>query len=92
VENNDGSLKDELERHVLEAHMTVMSTNDIKILFMEQFEHMTSSIECNDEDGEVSMTFIADEIANYAKKQWNGSMAATRESFLWSPTIHIVEK
>lgn len=82
VENNDGSLKDELERHVLEAHMTVMSTNDIKILFMEQFEHMTSSIECNDEDGEVSMTFIADEIANYAKKQWEWVNGCDTREFL----------
>lgn len=58
------------ENAVLLAQMKLSGKQDRPVVAMENFEHITSAVECNDSDGKMSMTFVSPETLEAAKSAW----------------------
>lgn len=52
------------------------------IVAMENFQHITSAVECNDDDGKMSMTFVSSNAFDAAKKAWEWLNKDSKNEFL----------
>ncbi|PGH16250.1 hypothetical protein AJ80_05273 [Polytolypa hystricis UAMH7299] len=53
------------------ADMTLYADNNLPIVMMEAFEGLTSDVDCNGDDGEMSLTFTSAEALNHAIDSWS---------------------
>lgn len=51
--------------------MTLHAPDGMLILAMERFERLTSSVDCDGDDGMMSLTFKSENAFNYALKTWD---------------------
>ncbi|KAG8526649.1 uncharacterized protein KY384_008078 [Bacidia gigantensis] len=56
---------------VLLANMTLYAPDGLQIVTMERFEPLTKSVDCNDDDGQMSLTFKSQDAFDYALKTWS---------------------
>lgn len=52
------------------------------IVMLEKFDGYTKSVDCNGDDGLLSLTFKSKEVFRYAVKTWNYINAALETKFL----------
>jgi hypothetical protein len=51
--------------------MTLYGPQGLQVVNMEVFDDLTSQIDCNGDDGELSLTFKDKDALAYALKQWS---------------------
>ena len=51
--------------------MTLYAADGLLLVLMERFDSLTSSVDCNDDDGTMSLTFKSQDAFNYALQEWN---------------------
>ncbi|KAG8530110.1 uncharacterized protein KY384_005592 [Bacidia gigantensis] len=56
---------------VLFANMTLFAPDGLQIVMMERFEGLTSAVDCQGNDGTLSLTFKSQDAFNYALKTWS---------------------
>jgi hypothetical protein len=59
----------DINQNVL-AHMTLRAPNNTKIIKMETFEGLLTSIECYDNHGKLHLTFVTKEAFDTAVYEW----------------------
>lgn len=55
---------------LLLANMTLYAPDGLQMILMEEFDHLTSSVGCNNDDGTMSLTFKSRHAFDYALKTW----------------------
>lgn len=55
---------------MLFANMTLYAVDGLPIVLMERFEGLTSAVDCEGDDGSMSLTFKSKEAYDYALKIW----------------------
>ncbi|KAL9577879.1 MAG: hypothetical protein Q9212_006082 [Teloschistes hypoglaucus] len=71
---NDGQL--------LLANMTLYAPDGLQIVLMERFEPLTSAVDCNGDDGNMSLTFKSKDAFQHAVDTWNFINQAPEKKFL----------
>ncbi|MCJ1458011.1 hypothetical protein MMC28_008380 [Mycoblastus sanguinarius] len=56
---------------LLLANMTLYAPDGLLMVLMERFDGLTSAVDCNGDDGQMSLTFNSEDAFNYALQQWN---------------------
>ena len=51
--------------------MTLYAADGLLLVLMERFDSLTSSVDCNDDDGTMSLTFKSQDAFNHALQEWN---------------------
>ena len=51
--------------------MTLYAADGLLLVLMERFDSLTSSVDCNDNDGKMSLTFKSQDAFNQALQEWN---------------------
>lgn len=51
--------------------MTLYAADGLLLVLMERFDSLTSSVDCNDDDGTMSLTFKSQDAYNHALQEWN---------------------
>ena len=64
------------------ANLTLRAADGLLIVTMERFEPLTSKVDCNDEDGIMSLTFKSRSAFEYALQTWNFINEAEEQQFL----------
>jgi hypothetical protein len=59
------------KENVLLANMTLYADDSPLLVMMEDFDGLTSSVDCNDEDGFLGLTFKSKRAYDYALKKWD---------------------
>lgn len=62
--------------------MTLYAPSGLPIVMMEAFEHMTTAVDCEGEDGQMSLTFKSTEVFENAVGQWKYIHEDTDKNFL----------
>ena len=62
--------------------MTLYPPNGMLLVLLEQFDHLTSAIDCQGDDGNMSLTFKSPDIFQYALKAWGSINAKANNTFL----------
>lgn len=62
--------------------MTLYAASGLPIVMMETFEHMTTDLDCEGHDGEMSLTFKSKEVFENAIGQWKYINEDTDKNFL----------
>lgn len=52
------------------ANMTLYAPNGMLMVLLEHFDHLTSTIDCQGDDGTMSLTFKSNQAYQYALKAW----------------------
>ena len=52
------------------ANMTLRASPDLPIVLLERFDHMTDHVDCNGNDGEMSLTFESEFAFRKASNAW----------------------
>ncbi len=52
------------------ASMTLRAPNGLRVIMMEVFEPLTSAVDCQGDDGTMSLTFKTEAALDYAWKEW----------------------
>lgn len=55
---------------LLLANMTLYAPNGLQMILMEEFDHLTSAVDCHGDDGTMSLTFNSKHAFEYALKTW----------------------
>ena len=63
------------------AHLTLFAANGMRIVNMEAFEDFTTAVDCNDDDGKMSLTFKPEAYAT-ALKVWSTINSNDSDKFL----------
>lgn len=56
---------------LLLANMTLYAADGLLLILMERFDSLTSSVDCDGDDGTMSLTFNSQDAFNYALQEWN---------------------
>ncbi|KAK2752341.1 hypothetical protein FQN55_007381 [Onygenales sp. PD_40] len=64
------------------ANMVLYADPKLPIVMMEAFEGLTSAVDCNGNDGQLSLTFSSAEAFNYALESWSYINEDTEKQFL----------
>ncbi|ODH50984.1 hypothetical protein GX48_02945 [Paracoccidioides brasiliensis] len=64
------------------ADMTLYADPNMPIVMMEAFEGLTSAVDCDGNDGRISLTFQSTDAFNYAIKSWSYINEVTDRQFL----------
>lgn len=67
---------------LLVANMTLHAPNGMDIVLMERFEPLTKSVDCNGDDGSMSLTFKSEAAFSHALKTWSFINDAEENQFL----------
>lgn len=51
--------------------MTLYAPDGLMMIMMERFEGLTSAVDCEGDDGQMSLTFSSQQAYDYALKQWS---------------------
>ena len=51
--------------------MTLYAADGLLLILMERFDSLTSSVDCDGDDGTMSLTFDSQDAFNYALQEWN---------------------
>lgn len=62
--------------------MNLYASNGLKIVMMEEFEGLTKSVDCQGDDGIMSLTFKSKVAFKHALNTWNYINEATEKKFL----------
>ncbi|KAI9811948.1 MAG: hypothetical protein M1832_000653 [Thelocarpon impressellum] len=62
--------------------MTLHAPNGLKLIMMERFEGLTSKVDCEGDDGKMSLTFQSKEAFDFALKEWAWINADKEKSFV----------
>lgn len=62
--------------------MTLYAEDGLEIVMMERFEGLTTSVDCNGDDGTMSLTFSSQDAFKYALQQWDFINNADDGNFL----------
>lgn len=52
------------------ANMTLYAPDGLEMVLMEEFDGLTSAVDCQGDDGTISLTFSSPNAFNYALQQW----------------------
>ena len=66
----------------LVANMTLYAPNGMLMVLLEHFDHLTSSIDCQGDDGLMSLTFKSHRTYQYALRAWGFINAKADDKFL----------
>ena len=50
--------------------MTLYAPDGLEMVLMEEFDSLTSAVDCQGDDGTISLTFSSPKAFNYALQQW----------------------
>lgn len=50
--------------------MTLFAPDGLEMVLMERFEGLTSTVDCQGDDGEMSLTFLSEVAYNAALQEW----------------------
>ena len=50
--------------------MTLYAPDGLEMVLMEEFDSLTSAVDCQGDDGTISLTFSSPGAFNYALQQW----------------------
>ena len=64
------------------AKLNLYASQGMDIVNMERFDHLTSAVDCNDDDGVLSLTFISDEAYQNAGQIWTEATKNEEDKFL----------
>ena len=53
------------------ANMTLFAPDGLLMVLLEHFDHLTSAIDCQGDDGQMSLTFNSQKAFNYAIDAWD---------------------
>ncbi|KAL8967303.1 MAG: hypothetical protein Q9197_005503 [Variospora fuerteventurae] len=67
---------------LLLANMTLYAPNGLQMVMMERFEPMTTAVDCNGDDGTVSLTFKSQDAFKHAMNTWGFINQAEENKFL----------
>lgn len=62
--------------------MTLYAPNGLFMVLLERFDHLTSAIDCQGEDGTMSLTFKSHQAYDYAVQAWRHVNADANGKFL----------
>ncbi|KAI4116400.1 MAG: hypothetical protein LQ338_007720 [Usnochroma carphineum] len=62
--------------------MTLYAPDGLQMVMMERFEPLTSTVDCNDDDGTMSLTFKSQEAFKHALDTWSFINQAQEKQFL----------
>ncbi|KAI9799884.1 MAG: hypothetical protein M1833_003806 [Piccolia ochrophora] len=80
--NNPAGRSPRGDGRYLLANMTLYAPNGLKIVMMERFEELTSAVDCEGDDGIMSLTFKSPEAFDQALKEWAWINTAEEKQFL----------
>lgn len=64
------------------SNMTLYAPDGMMVILLERFDHLTSAIDCNGDDGKMSLTFSSQAAYNYALQSWDFINAHDNGKFL----------
>lgn len=64
------------------AHLTLVAPSGFQIVSMEVLEGLTSAVDCQGDDGTISITFKSQEVLDFALKEWAWINEKTEEEFI----------
>ena len=64
------------------ANMTLYAPNGLQTVLMERFQGLTSAVDCNDDDGSMSLTFRSESAFQHALKTWDFINGSEEKIFL----------
>jgi hypothetical protein len=64
------------------AEMVLFADSDLPIVLMEAFEGLTSAVDCQGDDGQMSLTFSSAEAFSYALGSWSYIHEDAEQQFL----------
>ncbi|KAI4242847.1 MAG: hypothetical protein LQ352_007157, partial [Teloschistes flavicans] len=64
------------------ANMTLYAPDGLQLVMMERFEPLTSAVDCNGDDGNISLTFKSQDAFKHALDTWNFINQAPEKKFL----------
>ncbi|KAL8957970.1 MAG: hypothetical protein Q9193_004880, partial [Seirophora villosa] len=67
---------------LLLANMTLYAPNGLQMVMMERFEPMTTAVDCNGDDGLMSLTFKSQDAFKHALDTWSFINQAEEKKFL----------
>ncbi|KAL8832721.1 MAG: hypothetical protein Q9170_004765 [Blastenia crenularia] len=67
---------------LLLANMTLYAPDGLQMVMMERFEPLTSAVDCNGDDGSMSLTFKSQEAFQHALDTWSFINQAQEKRFL----------
>ena len=67
---------------LLFANMTLHAPNGMLMVLLEYFDHLTSTIDCQGDDGQMSLTFNSQNAFQYALQAWGYINANSNDKFL----------
>ncbi|KAL8687877.1 MAG: hypothetical protein Q9218_006073 [Villophora microphyllina] len=67
---------------LLLANMTLYAPDGLQLVMMERFELLTSAVDCNGDDGSMSLTFKSQDAFNHALDTWSFINQAPEKKFL----------
>lgn len=67
---------------LLLANMTLYAPNGLFMVLLERFDHLTSAIDCQGDDGTMSLTFKSHQAYEYALQAWGYVNANANGKFL----------
>lgn len=62
--------------------MTLYAPNGLQMVMMERFEPMTTAVDCNGDDGLMSLTFKSQDAFKHALDTWSFINQAEEKKFL----------
>lgn len=62
--------------------MTLHAPDGLEIVLMEKFEGLTKKVDCNGDDGSLSLTFKSKDAFDQAVKKWNFINQGTDRNFI----------
>ncbi len=62
--------------------MTLYAEDGLEIVMMERFEGLTSAVDCNGDDGTMSLTWSSQNSYEYALQQWKFINRSDNGTFL----------
>ena len=68
--------------HTVMADMTLFAPDGLQMIMMERFEGYTSTVDCNDDDGILSLTFKSQEAYEYALNTWSHINQRAEDRFI----------
>lgn len=68
--------------NILLANMTLYAPDGQQIVMMESFEGLTSAVDCEGDDGSMSLTFMSKDAFNAAVEKWSVINEKDEDTFL----------
>ena len=64
------------------AKLNLYASQGLEIVAIEKFDHLTTSVDCNDDDGVMSLTFNSEDAFQSALQIWSKATAKDHDKFL----------